>query len=678
MNEPGAVRFVTVAMVLLTATSGLVRGAEVSYSHSLFDADEDIDTNGDLVFAVNFGSAVPIVVNGVTFAADDGAFFSGGTDYTDPSYYTGGSIGSLSQAGADALLDTTEYGPGGGNGVVSLTGLVIGKSYTVQMLFCYASNPGNIWFNYYLTSGGALSAWYGPVDRALPTVVTATFVADESVQDIWVAMSAANNGQLAAYQLRTESTTDLLLTVSPNLGNPDPIAGITPHSPGAEVTASVDAIYTNNGDTVVACTGWTGTGSVTSSGTSNQTTFTINADSAITWHWVTNAFLLDLTVTGCTTDVQDTWCDVGTNVSVTAFPTSGGSAVWHGDTAGCTITGNQIVCPMTRPRAIGVIFRSPSIARENWQHTMAAGTFGLAVINNIGDVLLTDGANPPAVLISGQNVLRILAADITGSSADELVYCADPNAGLYYYDFDTGVTSGPHGSGITDLSAGFWNASDLKMSVLVVTGTGAFRFEPNTYSAQLGGLVWVMRGDFSSGNGRDEFVGINANGNMYTYDTVDLWRQIGGGGHLVIVPGDMDTAKSGDEVLHLNSTGASQWYVVDAADGREAYNPLSGAGTVDSGCATGDTDGNGVRGYVCGGDGIMYRNTYPSGATWESSWAGNNSAFVDLILADLDGNGHDEIYGIKSTDDNTVWMFRNGAGFGMVGDHGRGTVFIVR
>jgi outer membrane protein assembly factor BamB len=63
-----------------------------------------------------------------------------------------------------------------------------------------------------------------------------------------------------------------------------PSVGSHTYNEGTSVTCSVSSPVTV-GDTVWTCTGWTGTGSVTSSGISTSTTFTITQSSSITWNW---------------------------------------------------------------------------------------------------------------------------------------------------------------------------------------------------------------------------------------------------------------------------------------------------------------------------------------------------------------------------------------------------------
>ena len=74
------------------------------------------------------------------------------------------------------------------------------------------------------------------------------------------------------------------LTVSSTYGNPIP-SGENVYNDGTNVTCSVTSPL-NEADISYTCTGWTGTGSVPSSGTGTSTTFIINLNSTITWIWV--------------------------------------------------------------------------------------------------------------------------------------------------------------------------------------------------------------------------------------------------------------------------------------------------------------------------------------------------------------------------------------------------------
>lgn len=74
------------------------------------------------------------------------------------------------------------------------------------------------------------------------------------------------------------------LSVSSAHGSPNPSLGSHSYSSGTSVTCNVSSPVVEGGATWT-CTGWTGTGSVPSSGSGTSTTFTITQDSIITWIW---------------------------------------------------------------------------------------------------------------------------------------------------------------------------------------------------------------------------------------------------------------------------------------------------------------------------------------------------------------------------------------------------------
>jgi hypothetical protein len=87
------------------------------------------------------------------------------------------------------------------------------------------------------------------------------------------------------------------------------------------ITASVTSPWAGAVGTRYVCTGWTGTGSVPSSGSSASAAFTINAPSSITWNWKTQYYLtLTHTSGGATNPTSSGWYDAGTNGSVLAIP----------------------------------------------------------------------------------------------------------------------------------------------------------------------------------------------------------------------------------------------------------------------------------------------------------------------------------------------------------------------
>ncbi|MEM3666851.1 MAG: SdrD B-like domain-containing protein, partial [Candidatus Bathyarchaeia archaeon] len=86
------------------------------------------------------------------------------------------------------------------------------------------------------------------------------------------------------------------LDVNSPYGAPTPKSGW--HDAGTLITAFVTSPWpTNPINTRYICIGWTGTGSVPSSGTKASVTFAINEPSSITWNWKTQ-YLVNFTQTG--------------------------------------------------------------------------------------------------------------------------------------------------------------------------------------------------------------------------------------------------------------------------------------------------------------------------------------------------------------------------------------------
>jgi hypothetical protein len=97
---------------------------------------------------------------------------------------------------------------------------------------------------------------------------------------------------------------------------------------GTSINASVTSPASGSTGTRYLCTGWTGTGSVPSSGTSTAVTFTIGAPSNISWNWKTQYYLKVLTNPAGISPQPDIspqgpWYDMGTVVNCTAKEING-------------------------------------------------------------------------------------------------------------------------------------------------------------------------------------------------------------------------------------------------------------------------------------------------------------------------------------------------------------------
>ncbi len=115
--------------------------------------------------------------------------------------------------------------------------------------------------------------------------------------------------------------TQCYLTVSSTHDSPFPQSNW--FDSGSTVTASVASPADQSGNTRFRCTGWTGTGSVPTSGTGTSTTFTINSASSINWNWIPQCqvtFGVASNGGGTTSPAGTSWYDVGSSITISATP----------------------------------------------------------------------------------------------------------------------------------------------------------------------------------------------------------------------------------------------------------------------------------------------------------------------------------------------------------------------
>ena len=112
--------------------------------------------------------------------------------------------------------------------------------------------------------------------------------------------------------------TQYYLTVASAYDSPAPTSGW--FDSGTIMNANVTSSVSGGPSTQYVCTGWTGTGSVPSSGSTNYASFTINAPSSITWNWKTQ-YQVTFNQTGVGTDFNGTVFTVdGANYTGSASP----------------------------------------------------------------------------------------------------------------------------------------------------------------------------------------------------------------------------------------------------------------------------------------------------------------------------------------------------------------------
>lgn len=102
------------------------------------------------------------------------------------------------------------------------------------------------------------------------------------------------------------------------------------------------------------CTGWTGTGSVPSTGSETNCTLSISEDSSLTWTWETQA-LVSVSATGGECDLQERWVGVGrTESAVIKADCLLFDVSLSGDTNGVVLQDMLLSIPVDGPRSINV------------------------------------------------------------------------------------------------------------------------------------------------------------------------------------------------------------------------------------------------------------------------------------------------------------------------------------
>ena len=165
------------------------------------------------------------------------------------------------------------------------------------------------------------------------------------------------------------------LTINSLYGSLTPTSGWV--DTGESITASVTSPVSGPAGIRYVCTGWAGTGSVSTPGTNASVTFTLNAPSSITWNWKTQ-YLLTVRTDPAGLSPQPnlspsgSWYDIGTVVNCTAQKISGrvfdhwtlDGASWETGVSSITVTMDE-PCEVTayyiRESAWWDIFLRPDV-----------------------------------------------------------------------------------------------------------------------------------------------------------------------------------------------------------------------------------------------------------------------------------------------------------------------------
>jgi uncharacterized repeat protein (TIGR02543 family) len=231
---------------------------------------------------------------------------------------------------------------------------------------------------------------------------------------------------------------------------------------GTPITAFVPTPISGGTGVRYVCLGWSGTGSVSASGSTSAVDFTINSPSTLTWNWQTQYLLTVISPNG--TVPIPAWYPAGTiqyaSVTPTTVPGSAGIQFvftsWGSDASGSSSPSNPIV--MTGPKNATAIWETQYYLTVSSAHGTAggagwyaAGSSATATINSL--------------TISGDTGVQYLMTGWSGN-ASGIAVSSNP---ITMNGPKTAITNWQTQYNITVTQSGL--GSDVSGTVLTVNGT---------------------------------------------------------------------------------------------------------------------------------------------------------------------------------------------------------------
>ncbi len=295
--------------------------------------------------------------------------------------------------------------------------------------------------------------------------------------------------------------------------------------------------------------------------------------------------------------------------------------------------------------------------RTNSGHTMTAGTFGLAYLDSQGTILVGDGTAAATPLPGSPKAVCLTAADITGDGQHELAFLNPQGRSLLYYNFAEKKLSGPYGHSVTDIAAVKF-AKDEPFDSLAA---GTFTRVSYRWTVEIGGKGWqglpgdlelVAGGEFDTRNSIQEVATVTR-GELYTFNPQwSTYKQLMIGADCrLLTAGDLTSAK-GDEIV-VASGEEHQLTLLQ----RRKKTDLGRSGIK---LAIGKTDAGRVLLTITPQGKIQRYNAVI--AAWSDCLGDEQSVWRDILLADLDGGGTDEIYALPRDATATLQRFDPAAG----------------
>jgi parallel beta-helix repeat protein len=154
---------------------------------------------------------------------------------------------------------------------------------------------------------------------------------------------------------------------------------------GTSIVESVSSPLLGPSGVQHVCTGWTGTGSIPSSGSASSVTFTITQASSITWNWETQEYLTVTSPYESSSNMSG-WFDDGTSITESVnSPITLSGARYSGTRYVCTgWSGTGSVPASGTVPSVNFVISAPSTITWNWNTT------NICDLDNSGTVNMKD------------------------------------------------------------------------------------------------------------------------------------------------------------------------------------------------------------------------------------------------------------------------------------------------
>jgi len=305
---------------------------------------------------------------------------------------------------------------------------------------------------------------------------------------------------------------------------------------------------------------------------------------------------------------------------------------------------------------------------ENADHTMTAGDFGIAFTDAAGDIRVWPGLGDAQVVVAGAHANQVVAGDIDGGG-HEIIFVDGSAAGgtLRSYDFATVTSHG--GSTISDISSADFDGSHRHVVNVVNTiGNMYFWRLDAGYGSPVNNASCLAHrvafGELDASHPGPEFIGVYQPWNQGAGNNMRIISEdaagnltftgIGGSGINEVASGNIFNNGGNNEVILTNTLG--DVYLWEGGY-THIHDDVNGAALQ---LAAGDLDGNGIDEayWINALDNRVY--SYVHGVGEALLAVANNDDWSKLLIADLNRDGLDELYGLKTGQYDAVWRYAYG------------------